>query len=112
MTKTELFDIWERYMHRNDLSADLDTTYTLASERITERLLSTTVDLATILADSPRMFVHAGLCSLHELAQDDEGLTREEAKFEQAVQDYALRNSINNVTPAMRPYYRSFEDAS
>ena len=111
MTKTELYAAWTRYMHRADLAADLDQTFILVEERIKERLLFDSPDLATILADSPRMHLHAGLAQLAELAQDDGQLSTEESKLEQAVQDYSINYSFVNTVPAMtRPYYPGDED--
>lgn len=101
MTQQELYDVWTRWMHRNDLTADLDTIYTFAAEKVNERLLFKVVDVADILANSPRMLVHAGLWYLHEMAQDDVGLQREMTLFEDAVVDFSLRTSLNNTNPDM-----------
>lgn len=113
MTRQELDAIWQRYMHRTDLVADLDEVFDRAGERIQERLLFATVDLADILENAPRMYVHAGLVYLHELSQDDEGGARETQLLQDAVRDYSLRTSINNASaPQMADPYRSYEDAS
>lgn len=106
MTKQELFEAWERYMHRRDLAADLDLTYTLAAERVSERLMFTDTDIPAILANSPRMLLHAGLIQLAELAQDTEQEMREMRYFEDAVADYSFRSSINNVDAVTsNPHY-------
>lgn len=89
MTLSELKAIWARYMHRSDLTADLDTVYALAQQRAQERVLAP-LDLDDLLANNPRMLIHAGLCHLHELAQDDEGLAREMALFNEAVTDFSI----------------------
>ena len=107
MTEQELKDQWTRFMHRNDLAADLDEIYGYAAQLVYERLISITApSIDDIVANSPRPMPHAGLIYLHELAQDDNGMMREMDRFESAIQDYALRTSINNVDPQMtRPYY-------
>ena len=111
MTRDQLNAAWQRYMHRTDLTADLDLTYTLAAERVTERLLFDDVDLALILEQQPRMLLHAGLNQLAELAQDDVQAQREQGLFETAVQDYSINYSFVNTVPAMsRPYYPGDED--
>ena len=108
MTLSELKAVWQRYIHRTDLSADTDTVYTLISEQIPHRLISfPDVDMDTILATYPRMLVHGGLAYLHELAQDDEGMQREMMRTDDAIRDFSLWYSIyNDASPAMsRPYY-------
>lgn len=94
MTEAELFSVWERFMHRNDLSADLDTVYVIAKERVNERLLQD-ADITEILADRPRVLIHAGLVYLNELAQDDEGINREQGFFEDALRDLSIALSIS-----------------
>ncbi len=103
MTEQELKDLWQRYMHRRDLQGDLDMTYALAQDRVEERLMFKTVDMAEILATSPRMLIHAGLMQLAELAQDDIQAQRERAQFEDAVADYSYRRSIDETDAVMRP---------
>jgi len=107
MTRQELDATWTRYMHRSDLSADLDTAYDLTAERISERLYKPTVDIDDILLNSPRMLVHGGLAYLAELAQDDEQLNREMQLFGEAVTDYSQRDSITTrpTATASRPYF-------
>ena len=114
MTKTELYALWTRYMHRADLSADLDAAYELVGDRIRERLFGETPDLDAILETSPRMFVHGGLLQLAELAQDDIQYQREAVLWDQAVTDYSFRKSIDdNASPAMsRPYYPTEETSN
>lgn len=111
MTKTELYAYWERWMHRNDLTADLDTVYASAAQLVNESLISiASPDIDAILANSPRPLQHAGLVYLHQLAQDNDGMSRELSMFREAITDYALRTSINNVVPQMsRPYYQESE---
>lgn len=94
MTETELKDLWARWMHRNDLTGDVDTVYDLAVQRVQERMLLP-IDPADVLANAPRMLIHAGLSYLHELARDGEGQDIEDARFEQAVQDASMALSRN-----------------
>lgn len=96
MTEAELFASWTRYMHRNDITADLPTVRTYADEAIAGRLLFNTIDLDDILANHPRMHLHAGLMYLHELAQDDPGLSREAQTFENAAASYSMRRSLTD----------------
>ena len=114
MTQQELEAAWQRYMHRTDLSEDLATVNAFANEKVTGRLLFSTVDLAQILADTPRMLFHAGMTYLAELAQDDEQLMREENRFEEAVSDYSYRRSLtDNPKAAMsRPYFDCPKDTA
>lgn len=94
MTEAELYGIWERWLHRSDMTADLDTVYLMASQRIKERVIGS-VDLAALLENSPRMFVHAGLAYLHEIARDLDGQDLETALFETAADEYQMRASID-----------------
>lgn len=96
MTEVELFAGWTRYMHRNDITADLPTVKGYADEAITGRLMFSVVDLDDILANHPRMHLHAGLMYLHELAQDDPGLGREAQRFETAAASYSMRRSLTD----------------
>ena len=114
MTEQELKDQWVRYMHRKDIVADLDEIYGYAAQLVYERLFSfSDVSIDDITANSPRPMLHAGLIYLHELAQDDNGVMREMDRFESAIQDYAIRTSVNNTDPMMsRPYYPEATDAT
>jgi len=106
MTRAELDAIWTRYAHRSDIEPDLDEVYRDASQRILERLLRSDTDLADILLNSPSLYKHAGLMTIHELAQDDESMAREAQLFELAATQYAMQNSLQNVTAeSVRPYY-------
>jgi hypothetical protein len=96
MTKDEIQAAWTRYMHRSDLSADLEQVWVFAGQMIENRLMQTTVDLDAIAASSPQLYLHAGLTYLHELAMDDEGLAREENRFASALSDYAMRWSLTH----------------
>lgn len=95
MTMAEMRDAWVRYMHRNDLAADLDLVEAMAFSRINERLFQVPDDPLELLDTSPQVVLHSGLMSLHELAQDDEGLGREATLFEAAIGNYAQRASLN-----------------
>jgi hypothetical protein len=96
MTKAEIQAAWTRYMHRADLSADLEQVWDHAGQMIENRLMQTKVDLAEIATSSPQLYLHAGLTYLHELVMDDEGLAREESRFASALADYAMRWSLKN----------------
>ena len=95
MTQQELYDTWVRYMHRNDLQQDMATTYALAGNEITNRLLYAAPDLAEILATEPQLYVHAGLLALAEIAQDDEQMARSEGRLQRDLQAWSLRHSID-----------------
>ena len=114
MTQQELKDQWLRFMHRNDIVGDVEEIYGYAAQLVYERLISISQpSIDDIVANSPRPMLHAGLIYLHELAQDDNGIMREMDRFESAIQDYAMRTSINNVDPTMsRPYYPEETDAT
>ena len=114
MTETELKAIWVRYMHRNDLTADLDTTLELVQSRISERLMLSEIDVGAILEDNPRMFVHGGLCYLAELARDTEQMQLEEQYLAEAIRDYSFRQSIDRLPRPMasRPYFDGGNDAA
>ena len=104
MTRQEIELSWQRYMHRTDIGTDLNNVYTFAAQMISERILARqTPSVDDILANSPRTLLHAGLMYLHELAQDDTGLMREQARFNEAIAGYARRSSLNNTTPRMKP---------
>ena len=113
MTKQELFDnFWVRYMHRNDLSADLEPTFAVVDSMITERLFSFDVDSALldlILMNSPRVYIHGGLMYLHELAQDNDGLAREMERFETALQTFCVWYASQTEATASRPYFDGAE---
>jgi hypothetical protein len=105
MTQAELYNAWQRYMHRSDLSADMDLTYKLAVEMVTERLMHAGMTAPQIQDEHHSSFLHAGLCYLHELAQDDEGRSRELRAFEDAIQRWHVKYSIDSGPKMMsRPY--------
>jgi hypothetical protein len=99
MTLSDLRAAWLRWMHRKDLEADLDTVQELTLARITQRLMYPAPeagwDIDELVEAMPTVWHHGGLCSLHELAQDDEGLGREAQLFESAITDWHFRNSID-----------------
>ena len=109
MTLDDIHAAWLRFMHRRDIEADLATIDELAAERIATRIMVD--DLAPTPEQSPRLWLHAGLASLHELAQDDESLQREAALFEAAAVDYHFRWSQDNVIPTMLPEMVLVEEA-
>ena len=93
MTEADLKALWARWMHRRDLTEDMDTVYAMAQLRVQERMLLS-VNIATVLAEAPRMLIHAGLAYLHELVRDAEGQGIEDQRFEEAVTDYSMRSSL------------------
>jgi hypothetical protein len=93
MTMDEIHAAWLRWMHRNDLAADLATVETMAAARIAERQMH--LGDPPLPEDAPRLWLHAGLVSLHELAQDDEGLMREQELLERAEVDWHFRRSFD-----------------
>ena len=99
MTLDDMRAAWLRWMHRVDLSADLDTVQELTFARITQRLMYPAPeagwDIDELVEAMPTVWHHGGLMSLHQLAQDDEGLAREGQLFDQAVTDWHFRNSID-----------------
>ena len=99
MTLAEMREAWLRWMHRRDLEADLATVQDLTLARITQRLMYPAPeagwDIDELVEAMPTVWHHGGLMSLHELAQDDEGLSRESQLFDQAVTDWHFRNSID-----------------
>jgi hypothetical protein len=100
MTIEEIRAAWLRWMHRNDLEADLATVETMAHERIAERLMYATDGVEPwppAPETAPRLWLHAGLVSLHQLAQDDEGLMREQELFERAAVDWHFRRSFETL---------------
>ena len=101
MTRSEWDTAMERYMHRNDIVQDLDLTFILATQQINDRLKRDDTDTAAILDTSPSLYIHAGLTQLMEIAQDDVGLIREAQLFEQSINGYAMKYSIDNVIPKM-----------
>ncbi|MFT3973159.1 MAG: hypothetical protein QM699_06840 [Amaricoccus sp.] len=107
MNKEGLYALWLRWMHRRDVEADLDTVFEQAKSKITQRLMRPVPDLSTddalnaCINSMPRSWQHAGLVYLHELAQDDEGLMREQEMFEAAAAAEHFRWSLDNTTPDM-----------
>ena len=101
MTRSEWDAAMQRYMHRNDLTQDLDLTFTLSTQKIFDRLLRTDTDTDAILDVAPALYVHAGLMVLMEVSQDDVGLVREGQLFENSAVNYAMKYSIDTVDPTM-----------
>lgn len=103
MTQQDIFDAWTRWMHRNDLTADLDTVYGFAGNLIAQRYLGP-IDLDPAGLDYPNqanMWHHGGLVYLHTLAQDDAGLQREAVLFDNALRDYTFFTSLKTPAPQM-----------
>lgn len=108
MTRAEWNAVMQRYMHRADLTADLDQTFEFAQTQFDNFWMGATLPYTTeadLLALAPAAMTHAGLSYLHELAQDDGGLSRENQLFGNAMGAVQMRWSLNNVQPTMnRPY--------
>ena len=103
MTQQEIFDAWVKWMHRNDLTADLATVYGFAGTMIAQRYLGP-IDLDPQGADyqnQGNMWQHAGLVYLAELAQDDAQLQRESVLFDNALRDYTFFTSLKTPAPQM-----------
>ena len=111
MTRAEWDANMTRWMHRKDLAADLDTAWLFAKEKFFNAWLN--ADGRTVYATddalltaAPGPMQHAGMLYLHNLAQDDAGLQREDRLFDFAMADFAINYSVQNITPQMtRPYY-------
>ena len=103
MTLAEVQAAWLRWMHRADLSEDIGTVTALAQAKVAGRTMYNVegVTVEDSVADNPKAWLHAGLCVLHELSQDDEGLVREEQLFETAMRDHHFRRSIGTVDAVM-----------
>ena len=103
MTLSEVQAAWLRWMHRADLSADIGTVTALAQAKVAGRTMYGVegVTVEDNVAANPKAWLHAGLCALHELSQDDDGLAREEQLFEAAMRDHHFRRSIGTVDAVM-----------
>ena len=102
MTRQELDAIWQRYMHRNDLSNDLDEVYRAATQRITTHVTVKDIDMNEVLAVFPSLLISAGMLYLHRLSQDDIGMQREAEQFEIERGGYAMFKAVQqreNATP-------------
>jgi len=102
MTRAEWDAVMLRFMHRQDVQADLEDVFRLAVARVREGWMRGDLPFAdddALLAYAGRALHHAGLMHLHELAQDDSGLGRERYLFEYAMSDIQFRWSLDNVTP-------------
>jgi hypothetical protein len=74
----------------------------MAAARIAERQMY--AGPIPLPEEGPRLWLHAGLVSLHELAQDDEGLARERELLERAEIDWHFRHSMSTTQlPTLRP---------
>ena len=96
MTIADILAAWVRWMHRNDLTADLVTVQAMAEAMIVNAIMQKDPDLADVLAVAPTAYLHAGLVYLHELAMDDAGMQREADMFQKAIADYSMRWSLTN----------------
>jgi len=109
MTRAQWNSVMVRYMHRADLTADLDQAFEFAKGATDEAWMGalpwSTDD--ELLAQVPRMMTHGGLMYLHELAQDDTGQARETNAFLRAASDAQFRHSLDTIQrpQATRPYY-------
>ncbi len=104
MTRAEWDAGMQRWMHRNDIEADLPQIWEFATSQFHQSWLRDDTeglypDEDALLAAAPRPLHHAGLMYLHQLAQDDEGLMRETGLFTGAMADFVLHWSMNNFKP-------------
>lgn len=99
MTLDEIRAAWLRWMHRKDVTADLDVVQVFAETSIVNRLMYPAPEAGwatdDLVEQMPVVWLHAGMMYLHELAQDDEGLAREARAFTDAIRDWHFRNSID-----------------
>ena len=99
MTQEELYEQWQRYMHRADLVADMPQVYDYAASKTINRMMATDITIGDIMSLQPQIMLQAGLCYLSELAMDDMGMDRSQNMFENAAADYQMRKSLED-TPA------------
>ena len=107
MTRADWDAFIQRWMHRNDLSGDLDKIHDMSAERVDGDWLGT-VPWATDderLSQVPNAMRHAGLMFCGELTQDDEQIMREAGLLQAAIENSRLAYSINNVTAEMENPY-------
>ena len=102
MTQAEIDAAWLAYMHRSDLATELGTVQVFAAAKIANAMMFAPVDPAQLLEDQPQIWLHAGLCYLAELAQDDDQLSRETQLFLGAAMDYQMRRSLDGPAPVMQ----------
>ena len=114
MTRSEWDAAMVRYMHRSDLSADLDQVFDYATSKIEnawmrKNVLSGTTPMFNsaddMLAYAPLPYLHAGLMYFQELVQDDEGMMREMTRFSDEMSTVQHKWSRDNVTPRMEVSY-------
>ena len=105
MTLVEIQAQWVRYMHRNDLTADMAATTVYARNLIGNRIMRITTDaeIDTLMVDAPQLWLNAGLIWLAELAMDNDTLARSMDRFTSDINDYQIAYSINFVEPIMIP---------
>lgn len=108
MTRQQWDANMQRFMHRSDLSADLQTVFDYAVKLVHERWNNPNARNTPIFADddalldyASRAMHHAGLIYLQELAQDDQGLQREMSMFDSAMSDVQMRWSLDNTSVDM-----------
>ena len=95
-TKADIYAIWERWAHRTDIGADLDTVWLLTVNRITQRMKApiTVEETDPDFNAMSNMLVHGGLLYIQELAEDDMSIGRESQLFDGAIQAYSIFQSI------------------
>ncbi len=94
MGEEELFALWTRWMHRNDIEADLSDVLLFASAAAIDRMMNTNLTIEIILDEAPQIVFHAGMMYLAELVQDDEQLQRETMKFGTTATAYQMRKTL------------------
>ena len=111
MTRADWDANMQRYMHRSDIAADLDQVWEFATTTFFNQWMNKDgrtlyANDDALLAAAPSPLHHAGLMYFHELAQDEEGLMRENSLFGYAMADFVMNYSIRNIDPVMtRPYF-------
>ena len=55
MTQEELYEQWQRYMHRADLDADMPQVYDYAASKTINRMMAKDITIGDIMALQPQM---------------------------------------------------------
>ena len=98
MTKSELYAVWTRWAHRQDLSPDYDTIYELAGQRIADSAMRVMPpeELDEILATSPAVWLQAGLVELFQLSRNNQAIMEADARFVDVLGKYLMQWSLTN----------------
>ena len=96
MTVEEIRAAWVRWMHRRDMTDDLDTVEAFARNTIRERIMFKQPNNDDLELYGSQVLFQAGMMYLHQLAQDDDGLARVTQLFAASCDDYVIGLSIRN----------------